>query len=136
MEAGMSDEARTPSVWIDRSYDEVYDFLAVPGNFPQWATGLGEVTGREGDVWRVKTPEGAAKVRFSERNDYGVVDHDILLDDGTEIPVAMRAIGNGTGTEVLLTARRRGRPAEVLAADVEWVERDLATLKMFLESEA
>jgi uncharacterized protein YndB with AHSA1/START domain len=127
--AKVTDEARTASIWINRPYEEVYGFVEKPENFPKWATGLGEAIAHDGEVWRFKTPDGDAKVRFTASNEYGVADHHVLLDDGTEIHVPMRVIRNGEGAEVMLTVCRRSRPDKEMKADVEWVEHDLIALK-------
>ena len=78
---------------------------------------------------------GPAKVRFTERNAHGVLDHYVLLPDGTEIYVPMRVIANGTGSEVLFTLfRLPGMDDEKLAADAAWVLRDLHALRNLLEA--
>jgi hypothetical protein len=127
-------EARTVSVSINRSPNEVYQFLAEPENFPQWASGLGHAIRRHGDSWRVKTLHGEVTVRFSEPNPYGIVDHTVYPDEGNEIYVPMRVVANSAGCEVLLTLfRQPGMTDAKFGEDAQWVERDLQTLKNKLE---
>ena len=75
----MNREARALAVRIKRPAAEAYEFLSLPENFPKWASGLGASLRRNGDDWVVETSEGPATVRFSERNAYGVLDHQIRL---------------------------------------------------------
>jgi predicted homoserine dehydrogenase-like protein len=76
------------------------------------------------------------KIRFTEPNAYGVLDHYVELPDGSEIYVPMRVIANGTGSEVMLTLFRvPGMNDEKFAADAQWVMRDLNRLKDLLEVE-
>src|SRR5262249_54493073 len=96
-------ESRTLSVSISCQLSKVYEFLAVPENFPQWATGLCTSITKTGGEWIAETPQGSMKVRFTERNDFGVVDHFIYPAPGVEIYVPMRVIANGTGSEVSFT---------------------------------
>src|SRR5438067_6494507 len=50
-----------------------------------------------------------AKVRFVRRNEFGVVDHDVILKSGTTVHNPIRILPNGRGTEVIFTLfRQRG----------------------------
>ena len=103
---------------IERSPAEVYAFVSDPKNLPQWASGLNT----------------AVKVRFVERNPFGVLDHYVKVDSGAEVYVPMRVFANGDGAEVLLTVfRRPGTSEEKFAEDTHWVRRDLEALKALLE---
>lgn len=127
-------ESKVISVSIQHSQREVYDFTAQPSSFARWASGLGKPLGNDGTLWRFVGENGPVKVRFTERNEYGVLDHDVVLPDGTEIYVPMRVISNGSGAEVQLTLLRvPGMTDEKFAADAQWVARDLNRLKAVLE---
>jgi len=129
-------ESKTISIQIERSLRDVYDFTAPPASFAQWASGLGKPLGNEGDLWRFEGESGPVKVRFTERNAYGVLDHYVELPDGSEIYVPMRVVANGTGSEVLFTLFRvPGMNDEKFAADAAWVMRDLNRLKALLEAQ-
>jgi hypothetical protein len=129
-------ESNTITVTIRRRVSDVYDFVARPASFARWASGLGEPLGNEGAVWRFAGENGPVKVRFTEPNAYGVLDHYVELPDGSEIYVPMRVIANGSGTDVQFTLFRvPGMTDEKFAADAEWVMRDLNRLKELLEAE-
>lgn len=103
---------------IERPPREVYDFVSDPKNLPAWASGLA----------------AAVKVRFVERNKYGVLDHYVSVASGQEVYVPMRVFPNGSGSEVLLTIfRQPGVSEEKFAEDAQWVRRDLEALKDVLE---
>src|SRR2546426_12330122 len=72
---GMADtfESRTITVRIARPRRNVYDFTAVPENFPRWASGLGRSLKSDGE-WIADTPAGRVRVRFTASNDFGVLD--------------------------------------------------------------
>jgi hypothetical protein len=103
---------------IERDALDVYNFISDPKNLPKWASGL----------------SAAVKVRFVERNKYGVLDHYVSVGSGEEVYVPMRIFPNGDGTEVLLTVfRQAGTSEEKFGADTQWVRRDLEALKELLE---
>jgi hypothetical protein len=103
---------------IERSALDVYNFIVDPKNLPKWASGL----------------TAAVKVRFVERNKYGVLDHYVSVDSGPEVYMPMRVFPNGDGAEVLITVfRRPGTTEERFVEDTKWVRRDLEALKDLLE---
>ena len=128
-------QSRTLSVHIERPQSQVYDFLAEPAHFAQWASGLGTDLQRAGDDWIAQTGAGPVRVRFTPRNPHGVLDHRVLLPDGNAVEVPMRAIVNGQGCEVLLTLLRQPAMSDAqFAADADWVLRDLQALRALLEA--
>lgn len=127
--------ARHISVTVDRSWREVYEFASRPENFPRWASGLGKSLEQIDGEWFAEGPEGRIQVRFTLRNDYGVLDHRVSLAPGVDIYIPMRVIANGDGSEVVLTLIRLPDVTdEQFASDAEWVERDLRALKALLEA--
>jgi hypothetical protein len=129
-------ESKVISISIQRSPQDVYDFTAPPASFARWASGLGKPLENEGTVWQFEGENGPVKVRFTEPNAYGVLDHYVELPDGSEIYVPMRVIANGMDSEVMLTLFRvPGMSDEKFAADTQWVMRDLNRLKELLEAE-
>jgi len=75
------------------------------------------------------------KVRFVEKNDFGLLDHYVNPVPGVEIHVPMRVLPNGSGSEVIFTLFQLADMSdEQFAEDVGMVERDLKTLKNVLKS--
>jgi hypothetical protein len=127
-------ETRHVSISIARGAAEAYAFLAAPESFLKWASGLAASMKKVGGEWRVQNPEGPAKVRFSELNTYGVLDHWVKLATGEEVHIPLRLLPNGEGCELVLTVfRRPGKSDAEFAADAEWVMRDLRAAKALLE---
>lgn len=127
--------SRSLSIGIARPLALVYDFLAEPGNFPRWASGLCSAIEVVDGAWIATTPTGRVRVGFTERNRFGVLDHWVFPASGAAVYVPMRVIANGDGCELVLTLfRPAAMTAENFAADLAWVERDLAALKTLLEA--
>jgi hypothetical protein len=123
------------SVSIDRSPADVYAFAADPENLPRWANGLSGSIEQIGGEWIAESPMGRVKVRFTGRNELGVLDHDVVLESGVCVCNPMRVVANGDGSEVLFTLfRRPGLGNEEFAEDASAVARDLGTLKRLLEA--
>jgi hypothetical protein len=127
--------SRTISVSINRPLAEVYAFASIPENFMQWASGLATTLHREGEQWIADTPEGKAKVRFSKRNLYGVLDHWVTLPSGQTLYMPLRVIANDEGSEVSLTLFRLSQMDDAaFARDAATVTKDLDALKRILEN--
>jgi len=128
-------ESTHVSTTIDRPADDVYAYVAEPRHLSSWAAGLADrdvelVDGR----WVAESPMGRVVVAFTERNPYGIADHDVTLPSGETVRNPMRVIGNGDGCDVVFTVHRReGVSAADFAADVAAVTADLATLKALME---
>jgi hypothetical protein len=127
-------ESRYIGVSINRRPDEVYAFAANPENLPKWATGLGGSIKLANGEWVVDSPLGAVKLRFAARNDFGVVDHDVILESGETVHNPIRVVPNGDGSEVIfIVFRRPDMSDEKFAEDAAWVQKDFGILKDLLE---
>lgn len=74
------------------------------------------------------------KIRFAEKNDFGVLDHYVTPAQGVEVYVPMRVVPNGSGSEVIFTLFKTPEMSDKqFAEDAGMVERDLKTLKSVLE---
>lgn len=134
MKAPATGESRTLSVRIDRPYAEVYEFLVDPMNWNQWAVGLGKSLRRSEGGWIADSDGGTIKVRFTPRNELGVLDHTVMRPSGADVYVPMRLIANGSGCELLFTLfREPGMTDDHYTADTNFVQRDLNRLKELLE---
>lgn len=127
-------ESRTVTVRIDRPFDQAYEFLADPANWNQWALGLGRNIRRSKDGWIADSDRGVARVQFTARNSFGVVDHTVIRPSGQRIYVPMRLIANGSGCELVFTLFREPNMSDAqFASDAGFVQRDLNGLKRLLE---
>ena len=96
--------------------DRAYDFVRDPANLPRWAAGVSD------DM----------VLEFVARNDLGVLDHTVVLPDGSSFYNPMRVIPDGDGCEVVFTLRPvTGTDVE---ADAASIARDLLALREILES--
>lgn len=129
--------SRTLSVRIERNRDSAYAFLAEPTNFPRWASGLcSAIQPLDDALWLAQTPQGPLRVRFSPRNDFGVLDHEVLPPEAPPIHIPLRLIGNGDGCELQLTLLRQPEMDDAtFERDAQWVQRDLGAIKALLELE-
>ena len=67
--------SRTMSISIKRNPKSVYEFVFNLENLPKWAnTAFQSIREQDGE-WIVSTPQGSAKVRIIQRNEFGVLDH-------------------------------------------------------------
>jgi hypothetical protein len=114
-----------------------YAFASDPANLPSWAAGLGGTpTQVDGPRWRMSTPDGAVELLWTPANDLGVLDHTLVLPDGTASYNPVRVLADGDDAcEVVFTLRRRpGMTDEDLEQDAAAVVQDLRTLARVLES--
>jgi hypothetical protein len=103
-------------------------------NLPQSAPGLGSSVENVDVEWFVETSMGRVGFAFVQRNDYGILDHDVTLPSGEVIYNPMRVIRDGSGSEVVFTLRRLSNATDDdFARDAEAVASDLKRLKGLLE---
>jgi hypothetical protein len=132
--AGMPPESRHVSEWIDRPAADVYEYASNPANLPNWAPGLGRSVENVDGHWFVETDSGRVGVAFAERNEYGVLDHDVTLPSGEVIYNPMRVVPHADGSEVVFSVRRLPDMSdEEFARDAGLVQSDLTRLKHVLE---
>jgi uncharacterized membrane protein len=128
--------AKHISVAINRPATDVYEFVSHPGNLPKWAAGLSGSIRKVGEDWIADSPMGAVKVKFADKNKFGILDHDIILPSGVSVYNPMRVFPNGDGSEVVFTLYRRpGMSEQMFAEDAKAVIRDLQALKVLLENQ-
>jgi hypothetical protein len=131
----MPAESKQISASIDRSAADVYRYASDPANIPAWAPGLASVVENVDGHWFVETPAGRAGFAFVERNQFGVLDHEVTLPTGDVIYNPMRVISDGDGCEVVFTLRRLPDMSdEDFQRDAGLVQADLARLKRVMEA--
>ncbi|MCD1263575.1 polyketide cyclase [Shinella sumterensis] len=120
---------------IDRDWRAVYAFAAKPENMPLWASGLASGLTRDGDDWIADGgPIGNVRVRFAPANDFGVIDHTVILPDGRVVENALRIVPNGDGAEVMFTLLRQPDMDDAaFESDAAHVARDLDALAKLME---
>jgi hypothetical protein len=130
-------QSHTIVVSIRRPWRQVYEFLAEPLNLPTWATGIGStiVHVRDND-WRTDTEGGPVIIRFSPRNELGVLDFGVTREGVEPVIMPVRVAANGDdGTELVYTVLQRpGSADEAFRSEVAWIEADLLALKSLLEA--
>lgn len=128
-------KSETLNIYIDRSWQEVYEFVSDLMNFPKWAKTFCRSVKKQDNTWyEIETPQGLVRFRITPRNEFGVVDHYLISPKGAEVYVPMRVVKNGTGCEMIFTLfQQPGMTDEQFASDRALVEKDLATLKKQME---
>jgi hypothetical protein len=130
----MTREVKYVSVSIECSPAKAYEFTRHEENLPRWASGLGGSFKKAGADWVADSPMGKIKIRFAEKNSYGVLDHDVTLPSGEVIANPMRVVANGDGCEVVFTLiRQAGMSEQQFEEDAATVAKDLNELKSILE---
>jgi hypothetical protein len=125
--------AHTVSVGIAVGPKDVYAYAANPANLPVWAPGFIRSIEQRGGSWVAQTSLGEVTFRFAAVNDFGVLDHDVDLPNGT-VHNAMRVVPNGAGSEVLFTLiQLPGVSDTQFQQDMDTVRADLNKLRTVLE---
>lgn len=128
----------TLSISINSPADEVYKYISDPENLPQWAAGLCtsiQPTETE-NVWQINN--GEARVRFVEKNKFGIADHYVRAKPGEkEVYIPIRVIAHDDASEVIFTLfRLPGMTDEEFKRDMGAVQKDLETIKAIMERKA
>ncbi len=123
-------------VAIARPYDQVYELLVDPEFFAKWAVNPNTIVQpMGGEDYLVELPRGQAVIRFTARNEFGVLDYQTFplgAEGGPVTPV--RLIHNDDGCELVLVWQQRpGISDERFQSDAEWVASDLQRLKTLVE---
>lgn len=121
---------------IARDWRQVYAFASRPEKISLWAAGLASGLTPDGTDWIADGgPIGEVRVRFAPKNDFGVIDHTVMMPDGRVVHNALRVVPNGDGAEVMFTLLRLpGMDDAAFETDAAQVARDLETLKELMET--
>ena len=78
---------------------------------------------------------GRVKVKFADKNTFGILDHDVTLPTGETMNNPMRVVPNNDGSEVIFTLYQRpGMSDRMFDEDAKAVTRDLEKLKTLLDA--
>jgi hypothetical protein len=89
---------------------------------------------RSQDGWLADSGGGVARVQFTPRSSFGLVDHTVIRSSGQRVYVPIRLIASGSGCELLFILFREPSMSDALFASVaRFVQRDLNGLKRLLE---
>src|SRR5688500_8695191 len=119
---------------INRPASDVYQFVSNPENFPKWVKFVKSIS-KQGESWMAESELGTLKIKFTPKNDFGIIDHDVTLPNGETVTNPMRVLRNNKGSEFIFTLfRMPGRTDQEYEADAKAVSADLQQLKTILES--
>ena len=128
-------KSRTLSISIDCNPKKAYEFILNPVNLPKWAKGLSGSIKKVGEDWIAESPMGSVRVQFTNRNKFGILDHDVTLPSGIKVSNPMRVMPNGNGSEIIFTLfQQPDMSDEDYARDIGLVQQDLQNLKTIMES--
>ena len=122
---------------IRASADTVYGFARRMENLSRWASGLAQGIAQRDGRWFAQSPMGEVEVVMAPPNTFGVLDHEVVLPQGTRVHNAFRV--TPCGEDSLLTfvvLRLSGTDQASFDADIAHVRRDLAALQGLLERPA
>ncbi|WP_117192684.1 SRPBCC family protein [Rhizobium terrae] len=128
--------ARFIHIGINRPWQQVYAFAAQPENMVRWASGLASGLRPDGEDWVGDGgPLGEIRVRFSQKNPFGILDHTVTMANGLTVENSMRVVANGDGAEIsFMLLKRPDMDDAGFEADAAHVSKDLKTLKDLLEN--
>ena len=128
--------SRHVSISINNSAEKVYEFTSDPENLPKWAAGVsGSIKNVNGE-WIAESPMGMIKIKFADKNKFGILDHDVTLPSGETFYNPMRVFPNKGGSELIFTLYQRpGMSDRDFRKDEEQIKADLEKLKALVEKE-
>jgi hypothetical protein len=128
--------SRHVSISINNSAEKVYEFTSDPENLPKWAAGVGSSIKNVNGEWIADSPMGMVKIKFADKNKFGILDHDVTLPSGETFYNPMRVFPNRGGSELIFTLyQRSGMSDRDFRKDEEQIKADLEKLKDLVEKE-
>lgn len=125
---------RLINVSINKPTQQVYNFASNPENFPQWVSFVKSIK-KDGEYWVGETIIGKIRIKFTPKNDFGIIDHHVTMENGDKVFNPMRVLPNNEGCEFIFTLfRMPGRTDQDFEEDAALVTKDLNSLKQVMES--
>jgi hypothetical protein len=132
----MTYPVKTITISINKPADKVFDYASKPDNFPMWVEFIKSIRKETENLWLAETALGNIKIQFVPKNEFGIIDHLVILPDNSTVSNPMRVIENGKGSEIVFTLFwMPNRTEEEFNQDAKLVEKDLKKLKTILEAE-
>ncbi|TDQ41425.1 SRPBCC family protein [Aureibacillus halotolerans] len=126
-------QSSTINVAIKRSTDEVYEYAFDLDNFPEWVSFCTSIR-KENETWVMETTYGSMKIKITERNGFGVIDHYVSPAPDMVMYDAMRILPNGIHSEVFMTVFQGDWMSdEDYQQAIEMSKEDLHNLKSIME---
>ena len=130
----LASTTRHVSTYIDRPVQDVYEYASDPTHLPEWAPGLCSSVEKIDGQWIAESPMGRIVLGWTPRNEFGVLDHHVIVPSGETFYNPMRVTVHGAGSEVVFSVRRQPETSdEDFDRDANAVLDDLVALKRKLE---
>jgi len=127
-------KSRTIGISINCPANKVYGFASNPMNLPEWASGLSGSIKKVKGGWVAQSPMGKIRIKFAEKNKFGVLDHDVILENGERFYNPMRVFPNNKGSELVFTLYKLpNMSGKAFEKDARTVKKDMERLKALLE---
>lgn len=131
----MTTRSITKTVRIERTPEQVFEYLSNLENWPRWATVNVLATGPRLDSgwWWLETPRGTGRIRLRGDAEHGILDHDVV-DDQASWSVPARVVPNGSGAEFMMTFFQPPSFTDAFFDEqVRLVDQEFLQLKRLLE---
>jgi hypothetical protein len=128
--------SQTIVVSIRCPWRQVYEFLAEPLNLPTWVSYLDGIAHVRDNDWRSETEDGPVTLRFTPRNQHGVLDLGVMREGVPAMTLPARVSPNGDdGAELVCTLfHSPDSTDDEFRSETAWIEADLMALKSLLEA--
>ncbi|MBI2541372.1 SRPBCC family protein [Candidatus Woesearchaeota archaeon] len=127
-------KSRHIGVSVNCPAKKAYKFASNPENLPKWASGLSSSIKKADGELIAESPMGKIKIKFANKNKFGILDHDVTLPSGERVYNPMRVFTNNRGSEFVFTIyQKTGMSGKMFEDDAKLVKKDLEKLKELLE---
>ena len=75
----MTYPVKTISISINKPADKVFEYASKPDNFPIWVEFIQSIRKETENLWLAETASGNIKIQFVPKNEFGIIDHLVIL---------------------------------------------------------